>query len=274
MRRERAGQVLVVLGLALIVASLLWPQKVARGMAIVVVDTTPPYILSTWPSGTSTTPTPVEPSKSYTIWAIIGEYPIEAWVEIDGVRTNLSFYAQPGPEEYDFRANWTSPGTEKTVTFVWKAKDAAGNIGTKTTYAITAVPAGDFYINDRVVTKDATVYIPTRTLVFKFVATKGETQINRVWIEVVGHTTFDLSKQADGKTWDGRTWTAPADGEYTIYGWFRYGTQSVRGMAIEAGLNTEPVIPAPFPNDAYIAVGIGAMMTVAGAAMWLYPKRR
>jgi len=237
-------------------------------LATVNIDTVAPVVFGAYPNGTSSAPQVITPSTTYEIYEILLEKApaiSEAWVEINGVRNNLVYERTVSTCYYYYTMDWTAPSTMgTTITFVWKAKDAAGNIGSYTSYAITASLNGDFYINNQKVGKDATITLNTRTLDFTFVATSSPDQISSVWVNVVGQDGDRFLTKKTSTTWGDTTWIAPADGTYTIYGYIGWSGGNSRLMSILTNTGSES---SPPPTESlmydYLKI-IGGVMVIGG----------
>ena len=238
------GPILILIGTILIMIGFAVPILVS----IITINTWTPVVFSAYPNGTSTAPQVIPMSANLTIWEICYGYTVDsAYVDItpagsETTRVALSpDYTKGFPASnylYYYSAPWTSPSTSgTTITFVWSLENN-GLIGTYTSYAVATLVSGDFYINNQKITKDAAVTLNTRTLSFKFVATTGTSQVLSSLIEIWNSSGSDLlaqyslTKQSDGITWGGASWTAPSDGTYIIYGYMGYSGGNSRLLSI------------------------------------------
>lgn len=254
---------IMMLGIVLILVGFAGPTV----LATVHIDATPPIIETTFPSGSYSSPTILVPGRAYEIYAIAndrGSGIASATVTINGVKKTLTRSAIPFYILFE-RArcriwNWPAPSSGR-VTFVWTLKDYAGNVRTKTTYASSAIPAGDFYINGTKVTTSTSLTLTTRTLTLKFIATSGASSITKVRIVVAGQ--LDKTKTSTtGISSYQETWTAPRDGTYTINCYFTAGGKNYQVASIMAGLNTEPEPIIPVEVDEFTWVGIAGIVLV------------
>jgi hypothetical protein len=271
LRKKQAGLSYMLIGLFLVAVGLFNPLS---ALATVTIDTIPPAIYAIFPnSPLSGSPTPLEPSKTYELLCQVDlEKPPEVWVEIDGVRSDMAYkemYTQYDYNYYKYSITWTAPSTDATIKFVFKAKDAAGNIGSAVPVygaVVTVVPEGSFYINDKLVAKDASVTFNTRTLKFTFKATKYPDKITSVGITVVNQLGFTLAKGGDGVTWDGYSWTAPGDGTYTIYGKISVSGKEFTYLSILVNVDSFALLPSswPFSPLRTLLMGVGGLLTAYG----------
>jgi len=170
-------------------------------------------------------------------------------------RVDLDTLVDPGPPTAKVSGTYLIDYAVRH-TFEFWAFDYAGDPPNHThviTYGEVGDADGDFYMKDgndpdyTLVTKDATITFNHRTIYFKFVssASKHGSEIGRVWIDVVGQTTFDLWETVADVEWDGSSWTAPADGTYEINGYLYAFGRQFRGLSILVGSGEEPTPPSP-----------------------------
>lgn len=238
-------------------------------LATLNIDMVPPTISGSWPVGSTSTPTSINPNTSYTIYLMVEEQVPDAWVLIDGAKKDLpteermSLY---GYVHWKYSATWTSPSSAETyIKFEFKAKDGAGNVASKTCYVIMGTPAGDFYINGQgPLNKSSVITLNTRDIVFKCIPTDYVDQINRVYVKISGDASvpvLDLTKGGDGN-WT-VSWTAPGDGSYTVYGYVCAGDFGYQMMSVTIGM-PDPEFPAaetllgfcPWIGAGLVAIGL------------------
>ncbi len=250
---------ITITGFALIVVGLAGPSV----FATLNIDTVPPNVCGSFPVGGQSTPTSLEPNTTYTIYLIVDHEKVpRAWVLIDGVSKDLptetaiytgTYYS------YKYSASWTSPSSSGTIKFEFKAKDAAGNIGSKTTYAIMGTPSGNFYINGHgPMNKESVLTLSTRDIVFKCIPTNYADQIDKVYVKISGDASvpvLDLTKGEDGN-WTAN-WTAPKDGSYTIYGYVCAGDFGYQMMSVTVGMPEPEFPPAELVLNYFPYIGVG-----------------
>ncbi len=242
-------------------------------LATVNIDTVGPRIMGYWPNGTSSTPTSFNLNETITLRldADMGEtlkaYPYCDITSPTGQEKRVTLTNSPSAQ-YRYEGSFGIVEDGAYYFFRWYAEDLAGNPWTKTTYGEVGDADGDFYMKDgddasyTLVSKDSTITFNHRTLHFKFNATNHGHEIGRVWIEVVGHKTFDLSETIVDAEWDGSSWTALSDGTYTVNGYFRAFGKDYRGLGILVGAGEEPTAPSEWSMYDWLKIIGGALIVV------------
>lgn len=256
---------LSILGVLLIAVDVIGVGTVA---ATVNIDTIPPNVGTVCPWGISSAPTLLKAGESYRVYATVDVADrdgLTARVRVDGTWRTLPM-VDVGTWYDRYEISLTAPTTETTISYYWEIKDKAGNTYTKTTYAKVSVAGeGEFYINDTKVTQESTLTFTTKTLKLEFVATKGASSITKVRIVVVGY--LDKTKESTtGISSYQETWTAPADGTYTINCYFTSLGTNYQLASVLAGLNTEPEYPTE-PWQPSVLAYLGSVLIVAGVGL-------
>lgn len=246
-------------------------------LATVNIDTIPPNVTYTYPNGEYLEPNIIS----------MGTLTLELWSDDPSFKASETYcMVQPEGRVYEKvpMSSYTPPGDvpaktsgeyhvdyETRHTFEFWAFDHAGNHTHIITYGEVGDAEGDFYMKDgndpsyTLVSKDAYIRFNHSTIYFKFVsstAKKGD-EITRVWIDVVGQTSFDLNETVANTEWDGSSWTAPNDGTYTINGYFNAFGRDFRNLSILVGSGEEPTPPsAGWSTYDWLKVIGGALIAV------------
>jgi len=249
-------------------------------LAIVNIDTTPPTITYCYPwpvEENMNCPLTPDADGNFELYVdIISGYPVPGDVaSVNCVITapsgttdsvQLTYNAGSWGKDYHYFYPCSKFTQSGYYYFKFTATDANGNSSTMTGKGGKGAPEGKFYINDIYVSQDASITLNTRTLSFKFVATKDASEITNVWINIQGRPGEgpSLSKQPDGVTWNGGTWTAPADGTYVVKGYYmsEYG-ESFLGLSLVSGVNEPPLPPTPWTTFDYLKI-LGVALIVIG----------
>jgi hypothetical protein len=278
---------IVLLTFALYEPAYAWLEAQFKPVAVVYVDTNNPIldrVVFAWDgttnlvrlSASSSAPAPLPDSKSGTLYILCfdqeggtGIASVTATVTT-GTPTSLTFtrttdlaipYSPPpGVDCSWWKASYTTPALNTNVAVTPVITDKAGNKNpTQVFYGSTAVPQGDFYINDQKVTIESTLYLNTRTLNIKFTATSGGSVITDVYFMVYDasgaliHSEFLTETQTDTQ-WGPSAYTLPADGKYTVTGYFKTVVSAYQRMSI--GIDTGA---APVPPQTYYRLFLGLL---------------
>jgi len=236
-------------------------------LATVRIDTRPPDIYFIYPGGSEATPTPLSLGTITVVLDIITTDAAGAQCTVTPQgHPSVGFPLTPtNPQHWEASYDVVYSVKHK---FEFKAWDFNNNYSTATGWGEVGDADGDFYMKDGndpdyiKVTKDATVTFNHKTLYFKFKATEHGGDITRVWIEVVGQKTFDLTETVANTEWDGTSWTAPSDGTYTIYGYFSAFGRDFRNLSILVGSGVEPTPPSEWSTYDWLKIIGGALIVV------------
>ena len=232
-------------------------------------DMNPPAILGTYPNGSESSPTPLVLNSTITVRIdsdspdvnIFNVYCL-IWRSSDLSTTKLML---PGTTQGRFEASYLVEYGGK-YEFTFHIEDKHPNAIERTTYAEVGDADGDFYVKDgndpgwRMVTKDLTVRLNHYDTYFQFRPTKNAADITKVYIDVVGKTTFDMTKETSGY-WQG-FWRAPGDGTYTVNGYFRAFGREWQGLSILIGEGEDPQPSTPWSTYDWLKVIGGALIAV------------
>jgi hypothetical protein len=278
-----ASQLRTLFGVALVLLGALLAIGVIP-LATVIYDTTPPTIVSAYPSGTSSSPTPVAVG-TMTVSADVGDNvatPNDIIVKCritsagGGFDTTLNLPIVPGSAVSiggmmvgHYETTWSVPAIA-IYTFTFTATDPNGNVRTLITYAESGDPDGKFYINGVEVSPSSVIRVKSSDLTIKFVATSLGSLINKVEVKVTKSSTkvTSLPCTVSGQTWEGTVSLTEGEGQYIVEGWIYWGSKSGRKMSIVMGFGSmEPPVAI---NGSLV---VGAIMAVAGACLILTRKK-
>ena len=269
---------MVLLTFALYAPAYAWLEAQFKPVAVVYVDTGLPVLDSVYYAWDGTTTSvkfsftadaraPLPESKAGALYILCfdeaggtGIATVTATVTT-GTPTSLTFTRTtdfplpsppPGVDCSWWKASYTTPAVNINVDVTPVITDKAGNVNPKQiVYGSTAVPQGDFYINDQKVTIESVLYLNTRTLNIKFTATSGGSLITQVWFQVYDasgvliHSEY-LTETTTDVQWGPSAYTLPADGKYTITGYFRTVVSSYQRMSIGIDTSAAPVQPSTY----------------------------
>jgi hypothetical protein len=265
MKKNHGGYLMILAGVILFIGATF------NLLAIVTVDTEPPLIYLYAPSGTITEPTPLtagqyvdgiqlwitdavdlapSPAWVYVVNDATGETIDHVYLPYAGHTSLIDGYIWYKYERYDWKLPATVGGGT-LVRFDFEATDNIGNVAYATGYGLTGTPDGHFEINGQIVDTDTHLYLNTRTLTFKFVATTRADEVETVEVTITAEDTtrWDVNmNKANATEWTG-SWIAPSDGEYTIEGYIvpTYDpTTRFRKMTLFFDTGVEPGPPIPW----------------------------
>lgn len=266
------------MGLILIGAILMTLGSIGV-IATITGDWTGPTIDGTYPAGTLERPNPLSLNSTIDIRLMTTSTDVDRTkttciinnpnIPPPGITVGLSVIEESGSQIY-FGAPYTID-YEGRYTFSFYLWDKAGNKTLLNTYGEVGDADGNFYLKDgndgdyTLVTKDASVIFNHPDIYFKFMATSHGSDITRVWVDVLGQTSFELDEVVANSQWNGHIWTMPAEASYTVYGNFTAFGREFRGLSIVVN----PTSPTEFPLLTIFSVGliaIGLVMITTGSA--------
>jgi len=136
---------------------------------------------------------------------------------------------------------WKAPAlaADKIYKFTWEACDKVGKTASINTWGAYGDSDGVFYLNGQAVTStDATIYLDSRTVDIKFIASKNAGAIVSITVKVLnkdGTTTLKSAKldKKDSTTWETLSfYTFDSDGYYTLQGYIDMSTKSLLKMSL------------------------------------------
>jgi hypothetical protein len=268
-----------LIAIAAIVLGLLLATNILS-LATVLLDTVAPTIGACIPAGTSGSPTPWTPGQSIQLQAAVSFTSPDTYtsstVFVSGSWTGGSLaskgmapYVVGGTYQGYYFYDWTVPSTTGLImAFTFTAKDSAGNTATKTTYAETGDPTGDFYINGQKVSTSSVITVSSATLTFKITVTNLASYVTDARITITkGSNTATLTKTGGQLTQSGVDYTGSytliwGDGSYTITAQIyatsgsKWYTLSILGFDFGTTIN---------PTTLSISQWLGIILTIAGA---------
>ena len=269
-----AARPITMLGIALLVVGFAGPWA----LTTLVVRTGSPKIAGQFPSGTSTSPTLLEPNTTYTLKASVqpvdynADDPLQTIVKVSitgtGQTLTLTYKSKAYPAFYYEYAGWASPGPGTSLAFNWSVTDQFGATGSSVTYATTAsLGEGYFTIEGQKITSTTDkVYVGKNT--FNVTFTKTKDPVTEAWFVVQDSAgNWKYTKADTVKTTFPASWSVTlADGTYDIRGYFTSYGQSVQVMSVFGGFNTEPTpfFPKEEPDVFFWMKVIGAALVVVG----------
>jgi len=284
--KEEIGTALMVAGVFIAFVAVAFPQQVASGLATINIDTTPPNVNASNPSGSKDKPTHFDPDTTVTLEMYsVSEKVNNPRVETPSGTKSLSFsegYPRMEPPRFYYTTSFdTSEYTGQVVKFTFKGDDDAGNTGSDTAYALIGSYAdGYFTINGQKISKGATITLSTKSVSLSATVTTDE-KPDEVWYvvwtkDVRGYNKGEMLKVKKDtvQTSPPYSWsyTFPKDGTYQINGFFKSYGKGIQVMSVDAGINSSPVPPVPFPSEAMIVLGLGIFMVAVGAVARFKPE--